>query len=270
MKGKWKIILGVIIGVMLMGMTVCAEEYSVTDVEAVLWTNASTVVQVDADTKAAVVLPPMEIGTPVHITGVTSNGYWRVEIDGATYYIVGAGLGDTIVTNEYIRKYYDKPVIINQKGVTIEIDYTEWNLVTHSFKVAYTATNNSPYTLDIRAQRAYIYDGYDWEDKQSWLRRAYVDRDYGVNEDVEIIGIAPGTSMSGCKYGHVFDEYLNEDKKISLFTTYFHVSKNKETHGNEVDYIEFEVVKFYDYTTAATRVESPNAIRSKVGFKDVP
>ena len=265
MKGKWKIILGVIIGVMLMGMTVCAEEYSVTDVEAVLWTNASTVVQVDADTMAAVALPPMEIGTPVHITGVTSNGYWRVEIDGATYYIVGAGLGDTIVTNEYIRKYYDKPVIINQKGVTIEIDYTEWNLVTHSFKVAYTATNNSPYTLDISVPDAYIYDSYDNNVTQGYEMVGT----YGDEEDVQIVAIEPRTSMSGHVYGHVFEQYI-EKGRVLLFTAYFRVEKNEEVHGFSTDGIRFEPVKFYDYTTEATRVESPNEIRSIVGFQDVP
>ena len=137
MKRITKTLLGILTGVMIMGMTAAASEYTVTDTDAVLWTNGNTVVQADASAGAAVTLPPMEIGTPVHITGVTSNGYWRVEIDGATYYIAGAGLGDTIETDEYIRKYYAQPVIQNIKGMSPVIANIKDSFIFDYFKHNY-------------------------------------------------------------------------------------------------------------------------------------
>ena len=137
MKRITKTLLGILTGVMIMGMTAAASEYTVTDTDAVLWTNGNTVVQADASAGAAVALPPMEIGTPVHITGVTSNGYWRVEIDGATYYIAGAGLGDTIETDEYIRKYYAQPVIQNIKGMSPVIASIKDSFIFDYFKHNY-------------------------------------------------------------------------------------------------------------------------------------
>lgn len=268
MKKITKILLGILTGVMLMGMTALAAEYTVTDTDAVLWTNGNTVVQSDARTDAPVALPPMEIGTPVHITGVTSNGYWRVEIDGATYFIVSEGLGDTIETDEYIRKYYAQLVIQNIKGITIKVDYTEWNKVTTSVKMAYTATNNTPYVLDVKARDAYIYDKYTKENAGS-KSSAFVSECIRLNEqEVDTVGIAPGTSMSGYQYYHIYDNdcYTSKDKQLSVT---FSIRKNEDTHGYTTDSIRFERIYFYDYRTANIRVEGTDKIRSSVGFKDV-
>lgn len=258
-----KTLLGVVTGVMLMGMTVCAEEYTVTDTDAVLWTNGSTVVQVDASAEAAVALPPMEIGTPVHITGVTSNGYWRVEIDGATYYIVGPGLGDTIITNEYIRKYYDRPIIVNQNGISIEIDYTEWNMVEQTFTVAHTATNNTAYTVDINISGAIIYNGYTKE--TTTLDRHLEIQDH---EKVSTKGIVPGATMSG------INTFYMED--VDLADRPFRFQANFETRLNEIyggsggNCINFDGATFYDYSTAATRLECPGTIYMVLGKFTMP
>lgn len=265
MKGKWKVLLGVIISVMLMGMTVCAEEYTVTDVEAVLWTNGSTVVQVEPRVEAAVALPPMEIGTPVHITGVTSNGYWRVEIDGATYYIVGPGLGDTIITNEYIRKYYDRPIIQNQNGISIEIDYTEWNMANQTFRVAHTATNNTAYTVDVKISGAIIYNGYTKETSPNDRHLMSNGKQYGQEPT---IGIVPGTTMSG------YNTYYLEDTDIEKLGVRFRV--NFETRLNEVHggsgghVINFDGADFQDYLTSAIRLECPGTIHLVLGKFSLP
>lgn len=261
MKRITKTLLGILIGVMLMGMTVSAAEYTVTDTDAVLWTNGSTVVQADASADAPVALPSMEIGTPVHITGVTSNGYWRVEIDGATYYIVGAGLGDTIVTDEYIRKYYDKPVITKPVGITIEVDYTEWNLITHAFKVAYTATNNTPYVIDIRT-RARIYDGYTDETSSTNAHPLY-DKE---KEDINLL--APGVTASGYEEFRIENRFL-EKNIVARNDVIFRVEKDEEVYGPSRDYIDYYPVAFYDYTTVMTRIDSPNEIQWKNCFNDL-
>ena len=261
-----KVLIGVLLCVMMMGMSVSAAEYTVTDVDTVLWSNALTAVQVDADENAAVALPSMEIGTPVHITGVTSNGYWRVEIDGATYYIVGAGLGDTIVTDEYIRKYYDKPVIVNQKGVTVEIDYTEWNMVKHTFEIAHTVTNNMPYVIDvsIASHGASVFNGYtdDTTTKKSYVFVSGVDK-----EGKRLVeGVQPGETMSGYARYQVMESLLNKNA-IYRFQASYHVEKSENV---DLDFIIYKPVTFYDYTTTDVRLESEGTINYGYGFKDVP
>lgn len=265
MRKVTKMLLGVLTGIMLMGMTASASEYTVTDTDAVLWTNAATVIQADADEAAAVALPPMEIGTPVHITGVTSNGYWRVEIDGATYYIVGAGLGDTIVTNEYIRKYYDKSVIVNQKGVTIEIDYTEWSPRANNgstFRIGYTVTNNTPDTLDVyvtKGDGARIYNGYtdDTTTKETYVFNMLLEDD----EQNPPLGILSGESKSGFETFNIMD-YELKDNEIARFTLQFYAKR----YMGKSNFAQFESVTFYDYTTAQTRLESENKIRYSVDW----
>lgn len=68
-----------------------AAEYTVTDAEAVLYTNENTVILSDADDDA-IVLPDVAAGLPIQVTGVTSNGYFRIQLDGQIFYIHGIGL----------------------------------------------------------------------------------------------------------------------------------------------------------------------------------
>lgn len=69
-----------------------AAEFSVTDAQAVLFTNENTVIRFDADEDSAVLLSSVEVGLPIQVTGVTSNGYFRILLDGQTFYIHGIGL----------------------------------------------------------------------------------------------------------------------------------------------------------------------------------
>ena len=95
MKKFTKYIAGLILGTLLMGSTVlAAPQYTVTDAPAVLYTNDATVILADADAKSQVILPADAIasGLPIQVTGVTSNGFFRISLNGATYYVAGAGL----------------------------------------------------------------------------------------------------------------------------------------------------------------------------------
>lgn len=90
-----QLILSVVTGVMLLGMTAFASEYSVTPANAIFYTNGETVVLADASVDAQVILPECEAGLPIQVTGVTSNGYWQIVLGDATYYVLGAGLSQT-------------------------------------------------------------------------------------------------------------------------------------------------------------------------------
>lgn len=87
-----KFLLSVLFGVMTLGMTVSASEYTVTNVEAVLYTNAETELLSNADMSSVVLnKEAMPDNAPIHVTGITSNGYFQVDLNGV-YYIAGNGL----------------------------------------------------------------------------------------------------------------------------------------------------------------------------------
>ncbi len=73
-------------------LMVNAAEYSVTQAQAVLFTNENTVIRLDADENSAVIASGVEEGLPIQVTGVTSNGYFQILLDGQTLYVHGIGL----------------------------------------------------------------------------------------------------------------------------------------------------------------------------------
>ena len=90
MRKITKYLAGVIAATLTIGTSAFAAEYSVTPVQATWYTNDQTVICSDADANT-VVVPTCDSNIPVNIIGVTSNGFWQVQLD-QVYYIPGAGL----------------------------------------------------------------------------------------------------------------------------------------------------------------------------------
>lgn len=61
-------------------------------VSMLLYTNESTVIKGKPSADAAVVLAGCEQGLPIQVTGITSNGFYEICLDGKTYYIETSGL----------------------------------------------------------------------------------------------------------------------------------------------------------------------------------
>ena len=121
MKKIWNRMAGLVFGVALIldipAMDAAAAEYTVTEAAAVLYTNDQTVILADAD-DSTVVLPEVAADLPIQVTGVTSNGYFQICLDGQTFYIQGIGLSaadtaDTVGTEE--SRVYE--IIMAQKAV---------------------------------------------------------------------------------------------------------------------------------------------------------
>lgn len=87
-----------------------AAEYSVASADAILYTNDNTVILSDAD-DASVVLPEVAADLPIQVTGITSNGYFQIALDGQTFYIHGIGLSAAKTD----RQVYD--IMMAQKAV---------------------------------------------------------------------------------------------------------------------------------------------------------
>lgn len=69
-------------------------EFTVTDVQSVLYTNDRTVIYGQPSLESSVLLASCDAGIPIQVTGITSNGFFRVCVspDGAAAYIAGEGL----------------------------------------------------------------------------------------------------------------------------------------------------------------------------------
>lgn len=136
LRKKLNYLAGVILGVMLMGMPVLAAEYTVTEVNGVLYTNDQTVILADADDNT-VVLPEVAADLPIQVTGVTSNGYFRINLNGETFYIQGIGLSpaasqEAAIDDTAAREREVYNILIAQKAVFPEgmrwtnADYVPW------------------------------------------------------------------------------------------------------------------------------------------------
>jgi hypothetical protein len=107
-----------------------ASEYTVTDVAEVLYTNEETILLADAD-NSAVVSGEVAADLPVQVTGITSNGYYRVAVDGQTLYVQEDGL--TKIDEDAARQQEVYNIIMAQKSVFPEgmhwtnDDYYGWN-----------------------------------------------------------------------------------------------------------------------------------------------
>lgn len=129
---KVTLLLAVIAVALNVRWNVNAAEFSVTEGTAVLYTNENTVILSDAD-DSAVVLPDVEIGLPIQVTGVTSNGYFRIALGEQTFYVHGIGLsvGEGTQANTNAGSVYD--TLIAQKSVFPEglhwtnDNYYGWN-----------------------------------------------------------------------------------------------------------------------------------------------
>ena len=67
---------------------------SVTDVQAVFYTNDKTVIYAEPSLNSNIILPFCEAGLPIQVTGIMSNGFLRVCVspDGTQSYVPGTGL----------------------------------------------------------------------------------------------------------------------------------------------------------------------------------
>lgn len=95
MKKIWNHMICLAFGIVLLfGIPVVetrAAEFTVTPAEAILYTNDNTVILADAD-DSTVVLSEVAEDLPILVTGVTSNGYFQIDLDGQTFYVYGIGL----------------------------------------------------------------------------------------------------------------------------------------------------------------------------------
>lgn len=83
--------------------TTSAAEYTITDSNTILYSNSSTVLYADADLASTVIMTAdiFPDNIPVVVTGITSNGFYQVDLgDDVSYYIPSTELQTTTITSQ--------------------------------------------------------------------------------------------------------------------------------------------------------------------------
>ncbi len=88
----WMFLMSLMVFLCFRPMSTYAAEYTVTDANAVLYTAMQTGVYAEPDTQAAAVVV-LDANLPIAVTGITSNGWFRIDLSG-TYYVPGTALTD--------------------------------------------------------------------------------------------------------------------------------------------------------------------------------
>lgn len=129
MKKITNYILGLFFGTLMLGNTAFAAEteYTVTPASAIGYTTENTIVKVEATENGMVVLNQEQCPDSVAltITGVTSTGYWEVDLGQPNkFYIIGAELENITVIGE-AAKTTDTAEQVNQTAVQTNTQATE-------------------------------------------------------------------------------------------------------------------------------------------------
>lgn len=106
-------------------LPVAAAEFSVTDAAAVLYTNENTVILLDADDNTAV-LSSVEEDLPIQVTGVTSNGYFRILLGGQIFYVPGTGLSAGMASDSVYDTLMAQKAVFPEGMKWTNDDYRSW------------------------------------------------------------------------------------------------------------------------------------------------
>lgn len=129
MRGNFKRILGVIAVVVFLCLTTVtgrAAEFTVTPVNAVLYTGKGAELFTAPDPMTVVSVLPGD--APVQVTGMTSNGYFQVVIDGDINYVYGNALSVQKGTYAQTLTYVNAKAAIAVDGETGKIIYEQNSL----------------------------------------------------------------------------------------------------------------------------------------------
>lgn len=74
------------------GVTASSQTFTVTEVQAVLYTNDTTIIYTQPNVYSNTLASDCAAGLPIQVTGVTDNGFFRINLDGTSGYILGSGL----------------------------------------------------------------------------------------------------------------------------------------------------------------------------------
>lgn len=103
--------------------TVQAAEYSVAPATAVLYTGSGAEVFAQPDPATLVTVLPGDV--PLQVTGMTSNGYFRVVVNDGIFYVYGKALSAAVGTNAYKLTSIDAKAALVGDAATGQLIYAQ-------------------------------------------------------------------------------------------------------------------------------------------------
>ena len=103
MRKKYKYVCGFVVGIgfcLFTKVPALASDNTVMDMNLVLYSNSETALYESADPNSKIVLSKEEFpdNAPVQVTGITSNGFYRIELNNVTYYVEGTCLQNNVTS----------------------------------------------------------------------------------------------------------------------------------------------------------------------------
>lgn len=105
------------------GNTVQAAEYKVQPTDGILYTGEGAEVFCEPDSSTLAAIFPGDF--PVQVTGITDNGYFRINFNGSTFYIYGKALSTNTGTQAYKLTKVDAKAALVGNADSGELIYTQ-------------------------------------------------------------------------------------------------------------------------------------------------
>ena len=158
MRNVCKYMLGILGGILFCKTTVFAAEIIPTNV--ILVSNAETVVYAEADLASTIILPDLQEGLPIQVTGITDTGFFQVNL-GEVFYIPGYGLSEpTAESGVIVPAQTTAPAGVPREIFDVKQNYNEYivrvielvneerqkvglNSLAHDEQITYAATQRS-------------------------------------------------------------------------------------------------------------------------------
>ena len=121
-------------------LTVMAVEFMVTDTNAVLYTEMQTGVYIEPDAESAAICI-LESNIPIQVTGITSNGWFRIEIGGVQYIpgnaLTNSDVGQEVASpaNMYVMPSYIESLSFTVDSVEEVVDARDEALTRHASSI---------------------------------------------------------------------------------------------------------------------------------------
>ena len=98
---RLSIMLGVALGA-ISNISVMASEYTTMETDLILYSNPETALYENADLNSQIIINKEVFpdNAPVHVIGITSNGFFKIELEGNIYYVEGTGLQESSSTTQ--------------------------------------------------------------------------------------------------------------------------------------------------------------------------
>lgn len=218
-------------------LTTQAEEYTVVDATMVLYTTDQAGLYLEPDIQT-IPLMNLQGNLPIQVTGITSNGWFRVSLNGV-YYIPGVSLTNTMAVPAPIVTPYVPPIYANQLTYTV-------NSVAEAQAARDEAAMKHAKTITVYTSTLSFYTIYDIF---SEMMRSSV-LNYGT-ANIHSVYVRGGSGKYTITYDYLssVEEEVHTEAVVAALVPYFNTGSTYDKVLQVHDFICSDVN--YSYETAA-------------------